>query len=110
MQWAECQEVRPIAVPKTMWLVGQPAEKDPYFKGAMAGLLRYAREMWLASSVLKQQGDVLLPTRLEGLAKAVGRATPEAQGVAASINGGLDLLGWRLEGSTCIATLPFTAS
>ena len=52
----------------------------------------------------KQQGDVLLPTRLEGLAKAVSKTTLEAQGVAAAIKGGLDLLGWRLEGSTCIVT------
>lgn len=70
----------------------------------MAGLLGYAREVWLASSELKQQGDVLTPTRLEGLARAVQGTTSGSQGVAAAIRGGLDLLGWELQGSTTIKT------
>ena len=70
-----------------MRIIAQEPEKDPVFKGGIAGLLRYAREVWLASSALKQQGDVLLPTRLEGLAKAVNRAASGDQGVAASVKG-----------------------
>ena len=54
-----------------MWIIGQEPHLDPLFKGSTAGLFRYAREVWLAASKLRQQKDVMAPVKLEGLAKAV---------------------------------------
>ncbi len=78
----------------------------PFFKGSIAGLLRYAREVWLASSTLNQQMDVMTPQRLEGLAQAVLGMRGDSQGVNPSIFGGLDVLGWTLRGSSTIVAGP----
>jgi hypothetical protein len=44
----------------------------------------------------------MAPVKLEGLAKAVREITEEAQGIAMSIKGGLDFLGWTLKGASTI--------
>ena len=45
----------------------------------------------------------MAPVKLEGLAKAVREIKEDAQGVARSIKGGLDFLGWSLKGASTIS-------
>ncbi len=91
-----------MGVLKTMWIIGQESHLDPLFKGSTAGLFRYATEVWLAASKLRQQKDVMAPVKLEGLVKAVRDVKEDDQGIARPIKGGLDFLGWSSIGASTI--------
>ena len=96
-QAVRCSNVRPFGVPTTLGLVAIHTDNDPSFRARSAPLLRWAREIWLATDPHKRRPrDTLKYHEMhEAHAKIAGDSVLP-QGPAKAIRASLEWFGWKM--------------
>jgi hypothetical protein len=96
-QAVKCSNIRPFGVPTTLGLLGLTTENDPSYRARSAPILRWAREIWLATDPARRRPrDTLKYHELhEAHARFIG-AHSLPQGPARAIKDSLSWFGWTM--------------